>query len=99
MSARITIDKARIADFCRRHHIRHLALYGSVLRADFRADSDVDVLVDFAVGQTPGFFRLMEMEEELSALLGRKVDLRTPDDLSHLFRERVIAEAEEQYAA
>jgi predicted nucleotidyltransferase len=99
MSAHITIDKERIATFCRRHHIRRLALFGSVLREDFHPDSDVDILVEFDEGHTPGFFGLMAMEDELTAMLGRKVDLRTPGDLSHLFRARVMTEAEVQYAA
>jgi hypothetical protein len=93
------IDKERIADFCRRHHITRLAIFGSALREDFRPDSDVDVLVDFEAGHVPGFFRLFDMEEELSALFdGRKVDLRTPQDLSRYLRDRVTAQAEVQYA-
>ena len=89
-----------IAAFCRRHHIRKLSVFGSVLRDDFGPDSDIDVLVEFEPGRTPGFFRLFDMEEELSAMLGgRKVDLRTPEDLSRYFRDRVMAEAVVQYAA
>jgi predicted nucleotidyltransferase len=77
--ARITVNPEEIADFCRRHHIRRLSFFGSVLRDDFRADSDVDVLVEFEPGKGPGFLRLARMEEDLSPLLGgRKVDLRTP---------------------
>jgi len=95
----IVVSKGRIADFCRRHHIRKLALFGSVLRDDFRPDSDVDVLVEFEVGHVPGFFRLFDMEEELSSIFGgRKVDLRTPQDLSRYFRDEVIAQAEVHYA-
>jgi predicted nucleotidyltransferase len=76
-----------------------LSLFGSVLREDFRPDSDVDVLVEFEEGHTPGFFGLARMEEELSKLLGgRKVDLRTPQDLSRYFREEVLASAAVQYA-
>jgi predicted nucleotidyltransferase len=98
MAARLSIDRARIADFCRRNHIRRLALFGSVLRDDFRPDSDVDVLVDFEPGRTPGlaFFAL---EDELSRLLGRKVDLNTRGFLSRHFRDAVAAEAEVLYAA
>ncbi len=99
MNEKLMIDKDRIADFCRRHHIIHLAVFGSALRDDFRPDSDVDVFVDFEPGHVPGFFRLSDMEEELSALFGgRKVDLRTPQDLSRYFRDKVVAEAEVQYA-
>lgn len=77
--ARVTVNPEEIAAFCRRHHIRRLSFFGSVLRDDFRLDSDVDVLVEFEPGKGPGFFRLAAMEEELSPLLGgRKVDLRTP---------------------
>jgi predicted nucleotidyltransferase len=94
----IEMPKEQIAEFCRRHHIRRLALFGSVLRDDFRPDSDVDVLVEFADGRAPGLIRLAGMELELSALLGgRKVDLNTPRCLSPYFRARVEAEAEAQY--
>ncbi|MHB9130996.1 MAG: nucleotidyltransferase family protein [Armatimonadota bacterium] len=99
MSPHISIDSARIADFCRKNHIVKLALFGSVLRDDFRQDSDIDVLVWFAPGQRVTLFDMVDMEEELSQLLGRKVDLRTPEDLSRYFREQVVAQAEVQYAA
>lgn len=96
---RIDIPKERIADFCRRHHIRRLSLFGSVLRDDFRPDSDVDVLVEFEEGKAPGLIRLAGMELELSAVLGgRKVDMNTPACLSQYFRDRVKKEAELQYA-
>jgi predicted nucleotidyltransferase len=92
----ITDDKIR--EFCERHHIRRLAVFGSALRDDFGPESDVDVLVDFIPGHTPGFFGLFDMEEELSALFGgRKVDMRTPQDLSRYFRDEVVAKAEVQY--
>ncbi len=98
MNRKLSVDKNKIADFCRRHHITRLAIFGSALREDFGADSDVDVLVDFESGYAPGFFRLFDIEQELSALLdGRKVDLRTPEDLSRYFRDRVVALAEVQY--
>ena len=94
--AQISIDRAKIASFCRKHHIEQLALFGSVIGQDFRADSDIDVLVEFEPGYVPGlaFFR---MESELSEILGRKVDLNTPGFLSPYFREDVMAEAEVQY--
>jgi len=93
MSARIPIDRDKITEFCQCHHIRKLALFGSVLRDDFGPDSDVDVLVEFEEGRTPGlaFFAL---QDELSLLLGRRVDLNTPQCLSRYFRARVLAEAE-----
>ncbi len=94
--ARIAIDKEKIAEFCRRHHIRRLAVFGSVLRDDFGAESDVDVLVEFEEGHTPGL-AFFTMERELSGILGRKADLNTPGFLSRYFRERVMAEAEVQY--
>ena len=99
MGVRIFIPKDKIADFCRRHHIRRLSVFGSALRDDFREDSDVDILVEFEPGHVPGLLKLARMERELSQLLGgRKVDLRTPDDLSRYFRAEVLKEAEVQYA-
>jgi hypothetical protein len=97
MSAAIAIDRQAVTDFCRRHHIRRLALFGSVLRDDFRDDSDVDVLVQFEAGQVVGLIRLAGMERELSEILGRKTDLRTPADLSRYFREEVVCAAEVLY--
>lgn len=98
MKKNIEINKDKIADFCRRNHIRKLALFGSVLSKEFRPDSDIDVLLEFEPGHVPGFFRLFDMEEELSIILGgRKIDLRTPQDLSPYFRDEVIAKAEVQY--
>ena len=89
-----SIPREELEAFCRRHHIKSLALFGSVLREDFRPDSDIDVLVEFQEGKTPGFFTIAEMEDELSPLFGnRKIDLRTPQDLSHHFRERIMSEA------
>jgi uncharacterized protein len=96
--SRIAIDRERLVDFCRRNHIRTLALFGSVLREDFRPDSDVDVLVEFEPGHVPGL-RFFALERELSEILGRKVDLNTPSFLSPYFRGQVLAEAEVQYVA
>jgi predicted nucleotidyltransferase len=97
-SSRIAIDRERLAEFCRRNHVRRLALFGSVLRDDFRPDSDVDVLVEFEPGHIPGL-RFFGLERELSEILGRRVDLNTPSFLSPYFRHRVLAEAEVQYVA
>lgn len=94
----IRLPRERIAEFCRRNHIRRLALFGSVLRDDFGPQSDVDVLVEFAPGHTPGL-AFFGMQEELSALLGRQVDLLTPQDLSRYFRDEVVRTAEVLYAA
>lgn len=87
----IDIPTDKIADFCHRNHIHKLSLFGSVLRDDFRPDSDVDVLVEFETGHVPGFFRLHDVEEEITAILGRSTDLLTPQDLSRYFRDEVIA--------
>ena len=94
---KVDLPKEKIADFCRRHHIRKLAVFGSALREDFRPDSDLDVLVEFDSGHTPGL-AFFGMEQELSELLGRKVDLNTPQFLSPYFRDKVLAEAEVHYA-
>ena len=99
MGVRISINRDKIAEFCRRHHIRKLALFGSVLRDDFRPDSDVDVLVEFEPHASAGFLRLAAMELELSQMIGRRVDLRTPPELSRYFRDKVVRTAEVQYAA
>jgi predicted nucleotidyltransferase len=92
----IEIPQDKIADFCRRHHIRRLALFGSVLREDFQPDSDIDVLVEFESEHIPGF-EFIGIEDELSKLFGRKVELHTPKFLSRYFRDKVQAEAETQY--
>ncbi len=98
MITALTIDRERIAQFCRDHHMRKLSLFGSVLRTDFRPDSDVDVLVEFDPEHVPGFIRLHAIEEELSQLLGNsKLDLVTPKFLNHRIRSRVLAEAEVLY--
>jgi predicted nucleotidyltransferase len=96
--ARITINREKISDFCRRHHIRKLALFGSVLREDFNPESDVDILVEFEQGHVPGL-AFFSMERELSEILNHKVDLNTPQFLSPYFRDQVLAEAEAQYVA
>lgn len=93
------IPRDLIEDFCRRHHISRLSLFGSYLREGFGPDSDIDFLVEFEEGSKIGYFELADMERELSDLLdGRRVDLRTPNELSRYFREEVMAEAEVQYA-
>ena len=99
MKARIPIDRERLITFCQKHHIRRLALFGSVLTDRFNPESDVDVLVEFEPGREPGLFGFSAMEIELSQLVGREVDLRTPQDLSPYFREDVLRQAEVQYAA
>ena len=99
MPQKIQVDKARLGDFCRRNHIAKLSFFGSILREDFNPHSDIDVLVDFEEGHSPGLLRVAQMERELSVLLdGRVVDLRTSQDLSRYFRNEVLANAEVQYA-
>ena len=98
MLPKIQIDKERLKQFCLRHHIRRLALFGSVLRDDFSPASDVDVLVEFEDGRVPGF-AFFTMQAELSDLLGRPVDLHTPQFLSRYFRDQVMRESQIQYAA
>lgn len=95
----VEIPQPAIAEFCRRHHIRRLSLFGSVLRDDFGAGSDVDVLVEFEAGKVPGLLRMAGLESELSGILGRKADLRTAAELSRHFREQVLREAQAQYVA
>jgi predicted nucleotidyltransferase len=99
MSPQIAIDRQQLADFCRRHHIRKLAFFGSVLREEFRPDSDVDALVEFDPEHTPGLIRLYQIEEELRTLLGgHRPDLVTFKALNRWMRQRVLAEAQVQYA-
>jgi uncharacterized protein len=99
MSSRLAIDRDAIKAFCERHHVARLALFGSVLRDDFDADSDVDVLVEFQPGHVPGL-NFVSMERELSELLqGRRVDLITPKFLNGRVREQVLRQAESLYVA
>ncbi len=91
------IPKDRIAEFCHRHHIVKLALFGSVLRDDFRPDSDIDVLVEFEPDHTAGLLQMARLELTLGEMLGRKVDLRTPAELSRYFRDEVVRSSEVQY--
>ena len=93
----IRVPEKEIAELCRRHHVRRLALFGSILRDGFRPDSDVDVLIEFAPGRTPGL-EFFGIEIELGELLGRRVDLNTPNSLSRYFKEQVLAEARTVYA-
>jgi uncharacterized protein len=94
----IQIPRQRMPEFCQRHRIRKLSLFGSILREDFGPESDVDVLVEFEPGATPGL-EFFSMQEELSQIIGRKADLHTAASLSKYFRDQVIAEAEVQYVA
>ena len=98
MSLKMSIDHERLAEFCRQNGVRRLAVFGSALRHDFGPGSDVDVLIEFEPGRTPGL-RFFGMQEELSRLFDRPVDLHTPASLSRYFRSQVLAEAEDQYVA
>ena len=95
---RIDLPREKIAEFCKRNHIRRLSLFGSALQGDVRPDSDIDFLVEFYPDHVPGLIKLAGMEIEMTELLGRKVDLRTPQDLSRYFRQEVLDSAEVQYA-
>ena len=95
----VELDDSALASFAERHAVRRLALYGSVLRDDFRPDSDIDVLVEFEPGRSPGLLGIASMELELGELLGREVELRTCHDLSRYFRDQVRKSARELYAA
>ena len=93
------VPKDRLAAFCRANGIRRLAIFGSALREDFGPDSDIDVLVEFEPARIPGLLGIADLEMELSDLFeGRKVDLRTPEDLSRYFRQQVLDTAQVQYA-
>ena len=96
MSLRIKVPHQPIEAFCWRNHIRKLAFFGSVLREDFTPESDVDVLVEFEPDHVPGL-AFFQMQRELSEMLGRKVDLNTPQDLSPYYRDKVLAETEAFY--
>jgi uncharacterized protein len=98
MSVKIEVPNEEIAAFCRRHHIRKLAFFGSVLRDDFTPESDVDVLVEFEPEHTPGL-AFFAMQRELSAILGRKVDMNTAQGLSPYFRQEVLDGAEVLYVS
>ncbi len=95
---KIEVPRERVAAFCQNHHIRKLSFFGSAISDHFTQDSDVDVLVEFERGQVVGLLRLAAMEIEFSEILGRKVDMRTPADLSRYFRDEVLSIAEVQYA-
>lgn len=99
MLLQISVDRDRLASICRRYHVRRLAAFGSVLREDFGPDSDVDLLIEFDPEQVPGMVAMHELERELSALwTGRRVDIVNPKYLNHRIRDRVLAEAQLQYA-
>jgi predicted nucleotidyltransferase len=91
--------KKKLIEFCKRNYIRKLSVFGSAIRGELQPDSDIDLLVEFDQGHTPGLFSIVKMEMELTEALGRKVDLRTPEDLSQYFRDEVVQNAKVQYQA
>ena len=98
MNSQVSVSKTVLAAFCQEHGIKRLSIFGSALREDFGPESDIDVLVEFKPDRIPGLLGVAGMELELSELFtGRKVDLRTPEDLSPYFRQDVLATAEVQY--
>ena len=99
MTYRLPLDPQILGEVCRRHHIRKLSLFGSMLKGTARTDSDIDLLVEFELGAKPSLLTMAAIEIELTDLLGQKVDLRTAEDLSRYFRDEVVHEAEPQYVA
>lgn len=100
MHPSLNLDEAALARFCQAHHIRRLSLFGSQLKGTAKPDSDIDLLVEFAADAHPTFLDLAQIEIDLSqALGGKKVDVRTPEDLSRYFRNEVVRMAEVQYVA
>lgn len=93
------IPRDKLADFCKRNHIEKLSVFGSCVRGELQPDSDIDILVEFEQDLTPGLFTIVKMEMELTEMLGRKVDMRTAEDLSRYFRDEVVQNAELQYPA
>jgi predicted nucleotidyltransferase len=95
-----TLTRRRLGDYCREHRIRRLSLFGSQVKGTAGADSDIDLLIEFDAGMEPGLIGLAAMEADLSVLFGnRKIDLRTPQELSRYFRDQVMRDAQVQYAA
>jgi predicted nucleotidyltransferase len=93
------ISQNKLAEFCRKNHIKKLSVFGSAIRGQLGPDSDIDLLVEFEKDHTPGLFSIIKMEMELTEMLGKKVDLRTPEDLSQYFRDEVVQNAKLQYQA
>jgi predicted nucleotidyltransferase len=91
------MPRDKLIEFCKRNYIRKLSIFGSAISGQLGPDSDIDLLVEFEQGHTPGLFSIVRMEMELGAVLGRKVDLRTPQDLSQYFRDEVVRSARLQY--
>lgn len=98
MKSKIKLSKEKIAKFCKENHIIKLSLFGSILRDDFNENSDIDILIEFDTNYIPGFIRLANIQRKLSDLLdGKNIDIRTPNELSPYFRDKVLEAAEVQY--
>ncbi len=91
------MSRGKLVEFCKRNHIRKMSVFGSAVAGQLGPHSDIDLLVEFEQGHTPGLFSIVRMEMELGETLGRKVDLRTPEDLSQYFRDEVMRDAKLQY--
>ena len=98
MNPHISLDQVEIKKFCKKHGIRKLSLFGSVLSSRFNDQSDIDILIEFNSHIKVGLMQMAQMELELSKIIGRKVDLRTPSELSRYFRQDVLDSAIPQYA-
>ncbi len=94
-----SLSREKLVEFCKRNHIRRLSVFGSALHGPLRPDRDIDLLVEFEPGHTPGLFSIVRMEMEFTEALGRKADLRTAEDLSQYFRDEVLENAQVQYQA
>ena len=92
------LPREKLASFCKKYHIEKMSVFGSVLTPDFRPSSDIDFLVEFDKQNTPSLFEIVNMEEELSSIVGRHADLRTAEDLSRFFRDEVVKQALQIYA-
>lgn len=97
MAYSLEIPKDNLTRFCKKNHIKKLSVFGSAVRDELEPDSDIDLLVEFEQGHTPGLFAIVRMEIELAEMLGRKADLRTAQDLSRYFRDEVLRNAQLQY--
>ncbi len=93
------MPEGKLTEFCEKNRIRKLSVFGSAIRGQLGPDSDIDLLVEFEEGHTPGLFSIIKMEMELTEMLGKKADLRTPEDLSQYFRDEVVQNAKLQYQA
>ena len=91
-------NRRKLTEVCTRFYVRRLSIFGSTLHGEARPDSDLDVLVEFIPRHVPGFFTFVDLQDEISAIFDRQVDLRTPEDLSKYFRDSVVKEARQIYA-